>query len=244
MVTHKILCLIFIWLFCLSETAQEAIKIDETSRLRWDIGETSAYLLGNELVKSPDSNGLIVVFGKRGTSIRYAEMMKRYLLLYKFPSERILTAYGGDNDNKSKLELWVIPQNAKIPQFSSYIDYNSSISFDAYWLDECEMCEYLRLNALKLFAKELKSRPETTAYIIVYPTKQDFSGVTSRHQAQRKAMNEKKLLSRLGIENRRIKPFVGNYGERAHSELWIVPEGAEPPKPTLPVKNASNPVKN
>lgn len=49
-------------------------------------------------------------------------------------------------------------------------------------------------------------------------------------------------LRKLGVVDSKIKMIVGGYNENfyPHAELWIVPETAEPPKPTLSIKSASN----
>ena len=65
--------------FSVAIKAQEAYKFDETINPRWDISEVySVTEFVAELGKFPDAKGFILVFGKSGESLRYAESVKKY----------------------------------------------------------------------------------------------------------------------------------------------------------------------
>ena len=151
--------------------------------------------------------------------------------------ERILTGYGGESEER-KIQLWIVPKNAAIPQ-SFFVNYDNAITFDDYSF-LCDGCEFMRRKALELFAKELKNYRKTKAYMIIYPSKSENSEIKNRRQAQRKAITEKRFLNRLGIKNSRIITAVGDYDTYAHTEFWIVPFNSELSKSALQKLNVSN----
>lgn len=217
--------------------AQEAYKFEETTYLRWDLGEVFViHEFATELTKLPDVKGFILVSGQRGKSMRYAESVKRHLKYYKINPERISTGYGGESEPR-RMELWIVPKNAAGPNFAAAAEYQSATSFDDYsWA--CDPCEYLRRDTLELFAKELKKYPKTKAYIIIHPSRQQYSALRTQRQARRKAVVEKRFLNKLGIKNSRIIALAGDYSDSDYAALWIVPSDSEPPK--LNNSNTSN----
>ena len=230
--------LLLIVSFSFAVIAQEAYKFDEVINPRWDISEVyPAYEFAVELGKLPDAKGFILVFGKRGESLRYAASVKRHMAYYKISPDRFLTAYGGENEER-KMELWIIPKNAAMPQ-SIPANYDKAVSFDDYSFGLCDPCEFMRRDALESLAKELKYYSKTKAYIIIYPSKSEYSSIKNRRQAQRKSVTEKRFLNRLGIKNSRIITTVGDYDTYEHTELWIVPFNSELPKSALQKSNTS-----
>ena len=85
-------------------------------------------------------------------------------------------------------------------------------------------------------AIELANSPDATGYIIVY------SGRTSRlGQADRLgARAQEYLVKTRGVDSSRIRILNGGYREEDEFELWIVPQGAQPPQgtPTLQPSDA------
>ncbi len=224
--------------FTFAVKAQKAYKFNEATNPRWDIGEVlNVYDFRDELRKLTDAKGFILVFGKRGKSLRYAEDVKRFLLFSKINSERILTGYGGESENR-KMELWIVPKDAETPQ-SVKVNYEKPTVFDDYPF-LCEGCELGRKTALEIFAKELKDFPQTKAYIVIYPSKSENSTIKNRQQAEKKAAVEKRFLNRLGIKNSRITMIIGDYETYECSELWIVPLNSELPKSALQKSDTSN----
>lgn len=230
--------LLVIAAFSFAIKAQEAYRFKELINPRWDISEVYPLVeFTNELMKLPEAKGFILVFGKRGESLRYAKSIKPYMQYFKIDSDRLLTGYGGESEER-KMELWIVPKNSALPQSIS-TNYDTAVAFDDYSFG-CDPCEFMRRDALELFAKELKYYPKTKAYIIIYPSKSEYSEIKNRRQAQRRTITEKRFLNRLGIKNSRIVVIVGDYDTYEHTELWIVPFDSELPKPALQKSNTSN----
>ena len=95
--------------------------------------------------------------------------------------------------------------------------------------DVCCSCSFddqkARLDNLGI---ELQNDPTTTAYIIAY------SGRTSRTgQADRLLTRARDyLIEKRGLDQARLVTLDGGYREEDCVELWIVPQGATPPRPT------------
>jgi hypothetical protein len=77
-------------------------------------------------------------------------------------------------------------------------------------------------------AIELQNAPATQAYVIVYSGRRSRAG-----QADKLAARAKDYLTReRGIDSSRLVIINGGYRESDYFELWLVPQGAEPPQAT------------
>lgn len=95
--------------------------------------------------------------------------------------------------------------------------------------DVCCTCSYDDQKArLDNLAIELQNDPSTTSYVIAY------AGRNSRAGAADKLLNRAKdyLVQKRQLDQSRIVTVNGGYREEDCVELWVVPRGAEPPKPT------------
>jgi hypothetical protein len=80
-------------------------------------------------------------------------------------------------------------------------------------------------------AIELQNAPTSQAYIIVYSGRRSRAGQADRLAARAKDYMTKER----GIDSSRLVVINGGYRESDYFELWLVPQGAEPPQvsPTL-----------
>lgn len=80
---------------------------------------------------------------------------------------------------------------------------------------------------LSAFAIELDNNPGAQGYIIAY---------AGRHRRNRTVRSLKMakdyLIKQRGIDAGRVVTIDGGYHQKQSVELWIVPTGAEPPKPS------------
>jgi hypothetical protein len=81
---------------------------------------------------------------------------------------------------------------------------------------------------LDKYVIELQTEPRAQGYIIAY------GGRTSRAGEAQKAADKARnyIVKKNGIEASRVVTVVTGYREQLTVELWIVPPGAPPPKPT------------
>jgi hypothetical protein len=93
------------------------------------------------------------------------------------------------------------------------------------------------------FAVSLQNEPGAVGYIIFYegrryaPCSSRSTRPPRRGEAQARAARLKPyLMERRGMDAKRVVVVNGGYREEWMAELWIVPTGAEPPKPTPTLK--------
>jgi PEGA domain-containing protein len=77
-------------------------------------------------------------------------------------------------------------------------------------------------------AIELQNAPTSQAYIIVYSGRRSRPGQADRLAARAKSYMTKER----GIDSSRLVVINGGYRESDYFELWLVPQGAEPPQAT------------
>jgi hypothetical protein len=87
----------------------------------------------------------------------------------------------------------------------------------------------------EFYDQGLKNKPRSRAYVILY---------RGRHRRSRyslRATREYLILRKL--PRGRITTIGGGYRDEPTMELWVVPEGAEPPKPRPTYFQTRNPAK-
>ena len=79
---------------------------------------------------------------------------------------------------------------------------------------------------LSAFAIELENNPGAQGYVIAY------AGRQSRNRTERHLQRVKDyLIKERAIDKGRVITIDGDRRQKPSVELWIVPTGAEPPKP-------------
>lgn len=234
MSTDKFLFTIYLVLFfSLVQNAQEAYKIDETSYLRCDLSEMGNIDVFVFEMQEKTADGLIIVYGIKGKATRYANEVKKWAIERRGQNPENVSAYYGGYSKERRMELWIIPKGSNKPKTNTVSKENESTKFDEYFYVKIgEFCDDERPPALNLFAKELKSNPNYRGYILVYGKNRN------------NGLKDKKLMTKLGIEPSRITVSFVERAEQSNAELWIVPKGANPPKPILPTKSLSKANKN
>jgi hypothetical protein len=99
--------------------------------------------------------------------------------------------------------------------------------------DICCSCSYDDQKArLDNLAVELQNDPSTTAYIIAYAGRRSRAGQADKLNARARDY----IVNQRGVDASRITVMNGGYREEDCVELWIVPSGAKPPRPTPTVQ--------
>lgn len=102
------------------------------------------------------------------------------------------------------------------PEARKFLAYESSGN-------DCES----EVAALDSYALELQNEPQLKAYVIAYGGRRG----TARHEMRvRRARIERYLVTRRGIDPKRIMVVNGGSRHKQSIELWLVPEGEEMPK--------------
>lgn len=101
--------------------------------------------------------------------------------------------------------------------------------------DTCCSCSSDDLKArLDNLAVELHQDPTTTSYVIAYAGRTSATGQADRLLTKSRDY----LLNKRGIDGSRLVLVNGGFREEDCLELWIVPRGAQPPRPTPTLESA------
>ena len=125
------------------------------------------------------------------------------------------------------------PTCAQTAQAVSMIAPLEKRAIVAQEFDECSNCAFDDQKArLDNLAVELQNDPTTRAYIIAY------GGRTSPLAQVERLMTRARdyLTAQRGIDASRLVVVNGGFREKDSVELWIVPSGATPPRPTPTVQ--------
>lgn len=244
MFSHKSLLLLLILFLSLGAKAQEAYKIGETSRIRGDASENPDINWAVEEMKSiPRAKLAIITFGLPGLAIRRMNGIKKYYeMFFKTDGNNLITIYGGygdsgEPDRKLRGEFWIMPENAEVPKISPTYPTTSFLFDEFYWKKGESGYDFDYPHPLGAFLSFLKKYPQNEAYIIYYGYRDRFFNVSLK-ESYKQAVKIKRGLIISHIEPAKIKILKGGYSQEwGHLELWIVPSGAMPPKPTSTNKN-------
>jgi hypothetical protein len=198
----------------------------------------------------------------RGKALRFGARAKGYMTEARgFDGNRIKIIDGRVRQSLS-YELWVAKSSAAPPTpkptiESPKIDESKAYLLDAFYyafpgepsggccfLDDPFEKEYEA--SLNVYAEKLKANPNLKAYIVAYAPPQKsisiepycFDCTINLNSSQLlkiiSSIAETYLVRDHDIDNSRIVILKGGNNNSHNIELWLVPEGAKPPKPNPP----------
>ncbi|HEV2801545.1 MAG TPA: hypothetical protein VGW12_13650 [Pyrinomonadaceae bacterium] len=191
------------------------------------------------LSKEPNSRVLIVAYNGRednpGKARRYALRAKNYLVNSRgIPPQRIAAIAGGRRE-KFIVELWLVPQGAKVPEptptVSEQTDPGDNLLHDSYSHGYDSFAKFEDIEArLDGFAAALKQERAAWGCVIAYTQNgDDRIGIEwdSPGTARKTSQSVKSYLVRQhGVLPSRISAVDGGYSEYRTVELWIMRPGA------------------
>jgi hypothetical protein len=227
------------------------IKVDEFGEIQYSDMMARLDSAVIELQNNPTS--LMTVISYRdaatpiGKTIRTFKFMKHYLTVSRgIDSSRVKFIDGGETEAGFIFQIWNIPAGAKEPELLKLISdsiNNTKIARefddDYYGFGESES-EYADGDTFTEFADVIKREPDSTAYVILYPTyyKYNDSDVNSAGETDSlRKINRVKVditrrLRKVGVPLSKIKIVNGGYRDFRQVELWILPKGVKPPVAT------------
>ncbi len=161
-----------------------------------------------ELMNNLTAQGYIINYGLDRDIARRKRFLQNYVTMRNFDTSKITFVKGGIL-KEIKTELWIAPVGAEMPKATKFEEFGSVSNGELRYLTD-------------KFFLELVNNSTVRGYIINYG-KTKF--VTSR---------EKILRGRINLRNfdpSRITFIRGGNKKDFTTELWIVPQGAEPPIP-------------
>jgi hypothetical protein len=202
-----------------------------------------------ELQNAPQSRAFIVAYPQAnkfpGWPLRRALWCKAYLIKGRgIDAVRVFTVNGGFRDDV-RFELWAEPPGAQppVPSFDLAAELareKTSYLFDRLFvfenppgIPEAGEYDYLAdVDSYEPFVTTLRNDPAARGLLIAYATRRDRRGEDRRLVARRKLA----ILKGYSIGADRIVAVGGGLREQKTIEFWIVPPGAELPKPTPTVR--------
>jgi hypothetical protein len=206
----------------------------------------------NALNNQPNAMGYFVFYGDKSVEGRNLNFIK-YLTEYYprtrgFDNSRFILLRG-ENQDEMKVQFWLVPARATPPKPEKEFiksEITSTTLFDKNWADfnnwyfnnpygELRIYSdgFLALGCefspnVGAFAKILLSNPKLTGYLIVYT--KFGKGVKRGDQVGNFALND--LIKYHKVPRNRLKAIYGGNRKEPEIELWLVPKGDMPPKPT------------
>lgn len=163
-----------------------------------------------ELQNNPDSRGLIINYGSKREVAAREKLIKNHIFFRKFDDSRISFINGGYS-NEIKTQFWRVPEGAENPKPEP----------TAFIIDEFGTVTNANLKGkIENFIGELIKNPSFEGYIINYGP--------AREVTRRERLSRNFITTRSDV---RIVFVNGGNTGKLKTVMWLVPEGAEPPKP-------------
>jgi hypothetical protein len=203
-----------------------------------------------ELQNAPQTKGFVVAYPQPnnlpGWTLKRANWARAYLVKGRGLDVNRVNVVNGGFSNAVKYELWIVPPGAELPVppfdlaaalvrekspylFDKVVFENAPPPPEAAADDETPLDEK---DAYEPFMTTLKSDPAARGLIIAYATRRNRHG-TDRKIAAHEKLNIMKFYP---IAPDRIVAVGGGLRVNRTIEFWIVPPGAELPKPTPTVR--------
>jgi hypothetical protein len=202
--------------------------------------------LAVDLQNAPGSRAYIVAYSEKyklaGWPMRRGNQVISYLKVSRGVDEGRLSLVAGGFRESAGFEFWVIGPGEQLPvkplDFSlAFAGERSPIIFDSYflfspredWGEDGNLDVYSKSHdRFEPFVNFLRSDPGLRGCVIAYAARRDRRGTDRRLAAAEK----RAMMTTQSIAPDRVAALAG--GTRPHKsvELWLVPPGAELPKPT------------
>lgn len=199
-----------------------------------------------ELQNEPASRGVVVAYGAKhkfpGWPLRRAELSVDYLVNTRGLDAARLSIFNGGLRDETNFELWVVPQGAELsvkPFDVSLLMAGEKTPLLLDWFTVIERggnieSEYssdsypTTVGLYTYFAEALRRDPGLRGCVIGYTSRHGYGAAGRRIAASAKMA----IARRHAIEVSRIAALGGGRREYKMLELWLVPPGAQLPKPT------------
>lgn len=230
----KKFALLLILFFCYSHSLFAQIKIAEYGAINPDNESGVIDILSTEVANKSSSKGLIVVHkGKDmplGQFLRHYYGIKNYWSARGFPSGKLIM-FSGEERKEFYVEMWVIPENAKVPEFKTISleeKLKEKITKKTLFDKECIECEppvIINLNffqeGLDFLAQALKANPDTYALIEIAR----YGGI-SGNRKERLDLTQQildELMKTYKISRNRIKIRFTSGNSLEGAKFYVVP---------------------
>lgn len=250
-----ILPVLLLTLFCAATVAQQQQTNEQTARIIDSFGEIQISDLkarldnfAIELQNTPPSKGFIVVYAAKnkfpGWPLRRANLSLDYLVSTRGLDAARLSVFNGGLRDETTFELWAVNAGAELPVKPFDISLlmvgeKTPLLFDRFPIVErgepnefeSDGSAMFRLDSVGLyepFIEMLRHDPTLRGSVITYAAPRSKRGADRKLAARVKTA----ITKAFAIDVSRISSLGGGKREVKMLELWLVPPGAELPKPT------------
>jgi hypothetical protein len=166
-----------------------------------------------ELANDKTAQGYIINYGSNREVVRRERHIRNQINFREIDAQRITFIQGGIL-NEIKTEFWIVSENAEPPKLIPALQ-----KFDEFGLIHNGE---IKIRSEK-FLQKLIAENSSQGYIITYGTNR---AIAARERQLRNSSSW-----RCGYDCARITFVKGGDSKQLKTIFWLVPEGAEPPKP-------------
>ncbi len=238
--TWFLVAIAFLALFSIDSLGQTVTTGDSDGSPKVYDEKKSLDRLAENLLNRPDATGYIIVYRSRmsplsETTANIARIQKYMLDTHRLDSKRITVVDGG-RKQEPRTQAYLLPKGADAPK-PTPTDFPADDPISSKVNEYNPSNQEVELANLDDFTIRIQNDPEVLGHIIVY-------GGQKARPGEAKAIIKRAsnyLTKSRGVEAKRLVFKDGGLKEKALVELWVVPLGAEPPKPTPTVKVVKKP---
>ena len=198
-----------------------------------------------KLTAEPDSQGYIINYGSDREVARREKIIRESIIFCKHDPSRITLVRGG-NERILKTELWIVPPGADYPisnhtetlntdSVNNIVRVVKTIKADSLGCQTTETI--IRTGKIDIFGKvreryfnwtlehfikNLEFDKTFKGYILIYGNDEEINNIETKIRNLEFVKN---------FADKRLIFIKGGFRKETMTELWIMPEGTEPPKP-------------
>jgi hypothetical protein len=239
----------FVLALCSPAAARQgaARKIDEFGAIQFSDLMARLDYFAIELQNAPGAAGVVVAYPAKhdfpGWPVRRAEVAVDYLVNTRGLDAARISFSNGGLRGETAFELWLVPPGAEftVKPFDAALlmsGEKTALPFDRFAVVERGddiVSEYggegypTAPGPYKYFAEVLRADPALRGCVIGYTSRRGGSAAAARRIASRAKMT---IAKSHAVDVRRVVALGGGRRDYKTIELWLVPPGAELPKPT------------
>lgn len=196
--------------------------------------------LAENMLTDREATGYIIVYRSRmsppsETTANIARIQKYMLDTHRFDSKRITVVDGGRKE-EPRTQVYLVPKGADVPK-PTPTDFPENDPMASKVTEYFPANQEIEMANLDDFTIRIQNDPDAVGHIIAYGGRKVRPG-----EAKAIIKRASSYLTRSrGVEAKRLVFVDGGLREKATVEVWIVPPGAEKPKPTPTVKGVKKP---
>lgn len=214
-ILHILICLFVVSQISFGQEKPKAILVDEFGNISCDDFLARIDGLFNELQNEPNSQGYVVIYGKKDylrRKIAYELWTNGAIKFRNFDSSRIIKVRGAETEN-IKIQFWKVSIGADKPYFNEAswnFVFQPKTKLFIFHDDLEQICSSVSFE--KVFAEYLNANPQSRGHIVIYEK--------SLKQFEKQKRKIQDLLK--DIPSNRLRYFFIKRGN-SNTEYWLVP---------------------